>query len=251
MDPAHPTPESGGAAIRAEDLVVRYRRQTVLNGFSLEVRRGEAFAFLGPNGAGKTSTIKCLLGLVRPDSGRILLDGLPPADPASRRRVGFLPEAWYYRYLTPSEILGFYGGLFGLSRKVLKDRSKALLEEVGLGAVAAKPIGKFSKGMVQKVGLAQALIADPEILILDEPTSGLDPLARMQLRSLLEDLRGRGKTIFFSSHELSEVELMADTIAIVNRGRVIRSGPLKQVLGEAGEGHLERFFMDTIRGDAG
>ena len=234
------------SVIEIKDLKVGYGSKRVLDGLDLSVRQGEIFGFLGPNGAGKSTTIKAILGLLPPVSGSVTLHGLNSSDPRSRSRVGYLPEeTTYYRFLTATELLQFYGDVCGVPRDVQKNRIPVLLETVGLSHVARKRLDTFSKGMVQKVGLAQALVNDPETLILDEPTSGLDPLARMDLREVLKNLRAVGKTVFFSSHELSEVELLCDTIAIVKHGKLIKSGPTRQVLG-AGTTSLEKFFLETI-----
>lgn len=235
--------------IEIRDLTVRYAGKKAVDGLSFSVKTGEIFGFLGPNGSGKSTTIKSMLGLVFPDAGSVTVNGLPPSDPKSRAKIGFMPEeATYYRFLTPKEILSFYGKVFGMDRAERERRSGALLDLVGLSSVAAKPLGTFSKGMVQKVSLAQALIQDPDTLILDEPTTGLDPLAKMQLRAILSDLKKRGKTIFFSSHELSEVELLCDSIVIIQAGKVLRSGALKEVLGSQGPHSLEQFFLRTVQG---
>ncbi len=236
------------AVIDIRQLAVQYQGRRVLDSLSFSVLSGQIFGFIGPNGAGKSTTIKAVLGLVPYQGGSIKLHGLPPSDPESRRRVGFLPEeARYYGYLTPVEILTFYGRVFGVPRNLLKARIEKLLHLTGLESDARRFVGKFSKGMTQKVSLAQALINEPDTLILDEPTSGLDPLARLDLRSILEDLKKQGKTIFFSSHELSEVELLCDSIAMVKSGRLVKSGPVRDVLGSAQEKNLERFFLETIR----
>jgi ABC-2 type transport system ATP-binding protein len=232
--------------IEIKDLVVEYDKKRALDGLCLSVNPGEIFGFLGPNGAGKSTAIKTILGLVFPNSGQVRLHGLPPEDVRSRAAVGFLPEeATYYKFLTPVEILRFYGTVCGVSSRILKERTEKLLDLVGLAAVAGKKVSTFSKGMAQKIGLAQALIHDPATLILDEPTSGLDPLSRMELRNLLRKLRQEGKTIFFSSHELSEVELLCDTIAIIKSGKLVKAGPLHKVVGPQ-EQSLERFFLKTI-----
>ena len=237
------------SVIQINNVTVDYAHKRALDGLSLNVTRGEIFGFLGPNGAGKTTAIKALLGLIFPRSGHILLQGLPPTDPGSRRKVGFLPEeANYYRFLTPVEILTFYGDICNVPKDAMKKRIPRLLELVGLSEVKNKQVGTFSKGMTQKIGLAQVLIHEPETLILDEPTSGLDPLSRMGLRKILKDLKNEGKTIFFSSHELSEVELLCDSIAILKSGKLVKSGPLQEVLGPSDQ-HLERFFIRTIKGD--
>ncbi len=236
--------------IEINDLVVDYAHKRVLNGLSLNVRQGEIFGFIGPNGAGKSTTIKALLGLIFPTSGKVVLHGLSPSHPESRRKVGFLPEeANYYRFLTPIEILNFYGHICEVSRSVMAKRIPELLELVGLSDVKNKQIGTFSKGMTQKISLAQVLIHEPDTLILDEPTSGLDPISRMDLRKILKDLKDRGKTIFFSSHELSEVELLSDSIAILKDGKLVRSGSLNDILGKNDQ-HLERFFIQTIKGSS-
>ncbi len=233
--------------IDIQDLVVDYHHHRALQGLTLQVRQGEIFGFLGPNGAGKSTAIKTLLGLLFPTEGSVRVHGLSPDNPASRQKVGFLPEeASYYRFLTPVELLIFYGRLFGIPRAELKKRTEKLLQMLDLSEVAKKRIGTFSKGMMQKVSLAQTLINEPDTLILDEPTSGLDPLARLDLRRILVDLRKEGKTVFFSSHELSEVELLCDSIAILKAGRLVKAGSLDEVLGHHKDKNLERFFLETM-----
>ncbi len=237
-------------AIEVVDLVVHYGKHQALKSVSLSVPAGATFGFIGPNGAGKSTFIKTVLGLIPPTSGKVLLNGLPPKDPASRAKLGFVPEeANYYRYLTPEEILRFYGRIFGLNRSTLDTRVTELLKLVGLDAVRKKRASTFSKGMMQKISLAQALINDPDTLILDEPTSGLDPLAKLNLREILVRLRGQGKTLFFSSHELSEVALLSDSVAILVGGKVLVSGPRKEVVGD-GERNLERLFIQLVQGEA-
>lgn len=240
------------SVIEIDDLVVDYGSKRALDGLTLRVKKGQIFGFIGPNGAGKTTTIKALLGMIPISRGSVRLRGVCPSHPKSRHRIGFLPEeAVYYRFLTPLEILTFYGKFFHIPRGVLRQRIQRLLDLVGLADVARKHIGTFSKGMLQKVGLAQSLVNEPEILILDEPTSGLDPVARMDLRALLEDLRAKaGTTVFFSSHELSEVELLCDSIAILKSGRVVKGGELNDVLGVSRQINLERFFLDTMEGES-
>ena len=238
-------------ALEVQDLVVQYSDRRVVDGLSFQVGRGKTFGFLGPNGAGKSTTIKTLLGLVFPSSGEVSVHSLPPTDPRSRAKIGFMPEeATYYRYLTPREILDFYGRLFLIPRIELKKRSERLLELVGLAPYAGRQLGTFSKGMVQKVSLAQALINDPETLILDEPTTGLDPLAKAHLRVLLTELKKQGKTVFFSSHELSEAELLCDAVLIIKSGKALRGGTLDEVLAGQGAHSLEKFFLNTIEGAA-
>jgi ABC-2 type transport system ATP-binding protein len=235
-------------AIELSNVVVDYQKKRALDSVSLAVGSGQIFGFIGPNGAGKSTTIKALLGLLAPSRGTILVDGLPPSDPRSRRRVGFLPEeTHYYRFLTAAEALDFYGKLCGVPKAARRRRIPELLALVDLSSSARRALSGFSKGMMQRLGLAQALVNDPEILVLDEPTTGLDPISRLDLRRLLHEQKKKGKTVFFSSHELSEVELLCDSIAILHRGRVVKSGPLSEVLAGAGEGSLERFFVETIR----
>lgn len=233
--------------IAIRDLRVGYGKNPALHGVSLEVRPGETFGFIGPNGAGKSTTIKALLGLIPVYQGEIRLYGLSPDDPASRRRVGYLAEeAKYYPYLTPLETLEFYGRVCGLPKKERLYRAERLLDLVGLLPFARRRLSTLSKGTVQRVGLAQVLMNDPDTLVLDEPTSGLDPLGRLELHRILNDLKKKGKTVFFSSHELSEVELLCDSIAILKDGRIVRRGALEQVLGGR-EGHLERFFLEVMK----
>lgn len=235
------------SVIRADNLVVRYGPRTILDGVSLNVERGRIFGFIGPNGAGKSTFIKTLLGLVFPDSGSIALHGESPSAVSARRKIGYLPEETnYYKFLTPLESLAFYGKLCGLPKNIIAKRSEELLASVGLEDVKSKRVGTFSKGMAQKLSLAQALIHDPETLILDEPTSGLDPLARADLRELLTDLKKKGKTLFFSSHELSEVELLCDGVALIRAGRIAVQGPIKDVLSHS-EQNLEKLFVKLIR----
>ena len=202
-----------------------------LDGLSLTVRRGEIFGFLGPNGAGKTTTLKILLGLVRATSGRAFLLGESVGDVATRRRIGFLPESpYFYDYLTAEEFLGFYGQLAGLSRAVTTQRVDDLLQLVGLAEARGRQLRKFSKGMLQRIGLAQALIHDPELVILDEPMTGLDPVGRKQVRDLILSLRDRGKTVFFSTHILHDVEMICDRVGIVMKGRLVASGRVDELV---------------------
>ncbi len=207
-------------------------RHPVLRGVTLEVPRGGIYGFLGPNGAGKTTTLKILMGLLFADSGEVQLLGQTLGDPAARARIGFLPEApYFYDYLTGSELLDFMGRLFGLHAREARDRGAHLLRTVGLEGKGGLQLRKYSKGMLQRIGLAQALINDPELVILDEPMSGLDPLGRREIRDLILDLRRQGKTIFFSSHILADAEAICDAVAILMGGRVVREGSLDNLLG--------------------
>jgi ABC-2 type transport system ATP-binding protein len=207
-----------------------------LKSCSLTVYQGETFGLLGPNGAGKTTLLKLLLGIVRPSSGQGLLLGQPLGDRAVKQRVGYLPEnPYFYDYLTGWEFLQMAAGLFQIPTAVQRQRIPQLLELVGLSQSTArkKQMRQYSKGMLQRVGMAQALINDPELVFLDEPMSGLDPLGRYQMREIILSLQNQGKTIFFNSHILSEVEQICDRVAILAQGELICSGFLDQLLGPA------------------
>ena len=213
---------------------------------SISLGKGEVLGFLGTNGAGKTTTIKMLIGLIRPTSGTVRLFGGDPSDAAMRVRIGYMPEmAYYYPYLNVRELLSFYGGVCGMDKQSIKARTDELLEEVGLVEAVKRPLKAYSKGMLQRVGIAQALLNDPELLILDEPFTGLDPLARIHFRELLKKLRSQGKSIFFSSHELGEAELLCDNVAIMKKGRCIYHGPIDRLVGDGG-GNLERLFLEVL-----
>jgi len=204
-----------------------------LVGLDLEVRRGEIFGYLGPNGSGKTTTLKILMGLVHPDSGTASVLGMPLADRAWRSRVGYLPEhPYFYDYLTPSEYLDYAGRLFGLRASTRRERARDLLQRVGLSALGGIPLRRFSKGMMQRIGLAQALMNDPEVVFLDEPMSGLDPIGRRMVRDLILGLRKQGKTIFFSTHILPDAETLCDRVALIRGGRLLKVGRLDEILGQ-------------------
>jgi ABC-2 type transport system ATP-binding protein len=207
------------------------RRVLAVKGVSFEVERGDIFGFLGPNGAGKTTTIKMLTGLIRPTGGSARLFGETLPSTRSRKRLGFLPENPYvYPYLTPLEFVELCGRLSGLSRRVVRDRARTVLDQVGVLYAADRQVAKLSKGMLQRTGLAAALVADPELLVLDEPMSGLDPVGRKEVRDLILEERKKGRTIFFSTHILSDVETMCDRVTILRRGEVVVSGRLGELL---------------------
>lgn len=207
------------------------RKVTALSYLNLQVNEKEIFGFLGPNGAGKTTTLKLLMGLIYPTSGRAWLLGRELTNAAVKKDIGFLPEApYFYDYLTAYEFLRFYGGLFEIEKGLLKGRIESLLEMVGLSDNRHLPLGKFSKGMLQRIGIAQALINDPRLVILDEPMSGLDPIGRREIRDIILKLKSDGKTVFFSSHILSDAEMICDRVGILNRGKLINVGRLDEIL---------------------
>ncbi|MBU4304421.1 MAG: ABC transporter ATP-binding protein [Candidatus Omnitrophica bacterium] len=235
-----------------KEVSVTYRGKAyskdALRNLSLSVNRGEVFGFLGPNGAGKTTTIKSILNLLYPTQGSIFVFDSPSFHPRVRQRIGYMPEiAQYYWYLTPRELMMMYAGFFGIKKNDALRKIDGLCALVGLEKEAGVLMKNFSKGMMQKVSLAQALINDPELLILDEPTSGLDPVARMKVRDIIKDLKAKGTTVFFSSHELSEVELISDRIGILNAGRMVTVADMKDILSQKGHRQsLERYFLDII-----
>lgn len=217
--------------IRVTDLRAGYptgfRRvwREVLSGLSFEVPRGTITGYLGVNGAGKTTTIKVLVGINRPSGGEAAIGGHPTGSPEAQRLLGYFPEApFFYDGLSGRELLDFYGRLAGMERSARSARAEALLEEVGLGEAKEVPVKSYSKGMRQRLGLAQALVADPELLILDEPLDGLDPMGRLHLRGLIERQRELGKTVFFSSHVLSDVEAVSDHLVVLDGGQVAYAG---------------------------
>ena len=206
-------------------------RRTVVRDLSLEVRRGEIYGFLGGNGAGKTTTIKMIVGLIFPDRGSVEILGVDSRRAAARRGLGFLPENPYFHdYLTAEEFLRYYGRLYGLGGADLARRVRATLERVGLADQGGTALRKFSKGMVQRVGVAQAILADPALVILDEPMSGLDPIGRRDVRDILLELKGRGTTLFFSSHILQDAEMICDRVGILSEGRLVKEGTLGELL---------------------
>jgi ABC-2 type transport system ATP-binding protein len=213
-------------------LGIRGRRILVIDRLDLEVEQGEIFGFLGPNGAGKTTTIKLLVGLLRPTAGQAWILGRPIEDVNVKRDIGFLPEApYFYEYLTGEEFLRFYGQLFGLGGIVLDKKIDQMLELVELQDARQLALRKYSKGMLQRIGLAQALINDPQLIILDEPMSGLDPIGRRQVRDIILQLRDENKTVFFSTHILPDVEMICDRVGILVKGRLRAVGAVHELLG--------------------
>jgi ABC-2 type transport system ATP-binding protein len=209
----------------------RKRSRRALDGLTLAVDRGEIFGLLGPNGAGKTTTLKLLLRLIFPTSGYAAILGLPVSDVRSHARLGYLPEnPSFYDHLTAAEFMHYAGWLAGLPERTRRLRAAELLERVGLTGSTGVAVRKFSKGMVQRLGIAQALIHDPELLILDEPMSGLDPLGRRQVRDLILELRRQGKTVLFSTHILADAEALCDRVAVLDRGRLQGQGSLREIL---------------------
>lgn len=204
---------------------------TVLDGLTLSIGEGQIYGFLGPNGSGKTTTLKILLGLMHATTGRVEVLGKPAGNVMVRKRIGFLPESpYFYDYLTAEEFLTFYGHLAGLDRVELNKRVTHLLEIVGLVDARTRQLRKFSKGMLQRVGLAQALIHDPELVILDEPMSGLDPVGRKQVRDLILGLRDQGKTVFFSTHIIPDVEMICDRVGVLAKGKLLATGRVEELV---------------------
>jgi ABC-2 type transport system ATP-binding protein len=224
-------------AIRTEDLTkdfsIGFWRPTpyrALDGLNLEVPAGETFGFLGPNGAGKTTTLKLLMQLIYPTSGRAEILQRPVGDVDVKRRIGYLPESpYFYDYLTAEELLDYFARLFGYEPAERRRRVSALLDQVGIAAERRLPLRKFSKGMIQRVGIAQALLNDPEVVFLDEPMSGLDPLGRREVRNLILSLRDRGATVFFSSHVLSDAEALCNRVAVLAGGRLVAQGLISEL----------------------
>jgi ABC-2 type transport system ATP-binding protein len=239
--------------IRIQDLRVEYRtrefrQQTkvALTGLNLDVHAGEVFGFLGPNGAGKTTTMNVLLGYVNATSGSASLFGVDVRQPIARQRIGYLPEmTYYYKFLTAEELLRFYARIFDIPKAETEARVDRLLKLVELDDARKRTIKSYSKGMQQRVGLAQALINDPDLLILDEPTSGLDPLGRMKVREIIQRLKNEGKTVFFSSHELGEVETVCDRVAIIHEGCLRVEGRVDDLVQQYGM-NLEKIFLKIV-----
>jgi len=242
-----------GNVVEIQNLRVEYRgrhgataAKVAVNNLSLTVSAGEVFGFLGPNGAGKTTTMNVLLGFVNATGGEARLFDVNVREPIARQRIGYLPElTYYYKFLTAEELLRFYARVFGIPRGKADQRIATLVKLVELEHACQRPIKTYSKGMQQRVGLAQALINNPDLLILDEPTSGLDPLGRMKVREIIQRLKQEGKTVFFSSHELGEVETVCDRVAIIHQGELKVEGKVSDLVTRY-QCDLERIFLKII-----
>lgn len=235
--------------LRVEYLNREFQKtpKVALQGLNLEIQAGEVFGFLGPNGAGKTTTMNVLLGFVQPTSGSAALFGIDVRQPISRQRIGYLPElTYYYKFLTGEELLRFYARIFNLPSNQTERRIEQLIALVEMGHAAKRPIKSYSKGMQQRIGLAQALINDPDLLILDEPTSGLDPLGRMKVREIIQRLKSEGKTVFFSSHEMGEVETVCDRVAILHQGQLQAEGRVQDLVAAHQADNLEQVFLEIV-----
>ncbi len=207
------------------------RKTTAVDGISFAVERGEVFGFLGPNGAGKTTTMKVLMGLIHATAGKARVLDAPVGDRKARTRLGYLPEnPYFYDYLSAMELLHMVGRLYGLDRTTREKRARGLLDRLGLTHAEKRPLRGYSKGMLQRAGLAQALMGDPELVVLDEPMSGLDPIGRKEVRDLIGDLRGQGKTVFFCTHILADANLVCDRVGILVGGKLQEVGPLGELL---------------------
>ena len=236
-------------ALDIKKLLVTFRKGksvvTALDNIDLSLPKGRVLGFIGPNGAGKTTAMHAMLGFIRPDSGSIKLMGTDINESISLSKIGYLQEnPDTYGFLTGRELLLTSARLFKLSRKVGKSRADRLISEMNLKDAADRRISTYSRGMTQRICLAQALINDPDLIILDEPTGGLDPFGRMHIRNIIASLKDQGKTVLFSSHELSEVELVCDDIAIISRGAIVAQGPTAKLI--SGDESLERFFMRVV-----
>jgi ABC-2 type transport system ATP-binding protein len=252
-DQRHQSPPGRGAVISIQNLRIEYRSTEVgsatkvaVKDLTLAVHAGEVLGFLGPNGAGKTSTMNVLLGFVPPTSGTANIFGVNVQETIARQRLGYLPElTYYYKFLTAEELLRFYARIFDIPKAERERRIDEVLKLVELEHARKRPIKTYSKGMQQRVGLAQALINNPDLLILDEPTSGLDPLGRMKVRDIIKRLKNEGKTVFFSSHELGEVETVCDRVAIMHQGELRVLGRVDN-LAQQHQCNLEQLFLKIV-----
>lgn len=241
------------AALSLESLTKIYRKSHLgrtttflgVENISLNIRPGEVFGLLGLNGSGKTTTIKLILGLLFPTSGSVRVFGNAAPDMEAKRQIGYLPEVpYFYKYLTAREVLKFYGQLSGIDPKILPQRIDDVLNSVRMAEHAGRPMREYSKGMLQRVGLAQAMLHDPRIMVFDEPVTGLDPLGLKEMRDLIQSLNRAGKTIFFSSHSISEVEKVCHRVGILVKGKLARLAEQGEWAGR--EGSLEEIFVQTV-----
>jgi ABC-2 type transport system ATP-binding protein len=232
--------------IVVEGLVKRFGRVLALNGIDFDVPSATVLGLLGPNGAGKTTTMNVLLGYVNPTGGAAYLFDVNVREPIARQRIGYLPElTYYYKFLTVEELLRFYARIFEIPKAEVEPRIDQLLKLVELDHARKRPIRTYSKGMQQRAGLAQALINNPDLLLLDEPTSGLDPLGRMKVREIIQRLKNEGKTVFFSSHELGEVETICDRVAILHQGELKVEGRVTDLVNQY-QCNLEQVFLKVV-----
>jgi len=209
------------------------KKVKILKGISLDVKQGEIFGYLGPNGAGKTTTLKCILGLIFPEEGEIKIFGLPNLSIQAKEQIGFLPEnPYFYDYLTASEFLHFYSQLSTSKKNEKEEKINSLLHLVGLEQSAKLQLRKFSRGMLQRIGMAQTLLNDPSLVLLDEPLGGLDPIGRKEIRDIIISLKEKGKTVFLSSHILQDIEMICDRVAVIVNGRIINQGKLQDLISE-------------------
>lgn len=247
VEPSRNSSSHGEVIIQTRDLNKTYRPpfsrtgKTALHGLTIDVRRGEIFGLVGPNGSGKTTTLKLLLGLIKPTGGSVEIFGHGPRDVAVKKRIGFLPDGpYFYDHLNSYEVLDFYGKLFGFDKATRQSRSEEILDMVGLNKVDRKRVIRtYSKGMMQRVGLAQALLNDPELLFLDEPTTGLDPIGARQMKDAILQVRDAGKTVLLCSHLLADVQAICDRVAILSEGNLVKFGTVPELVGPSQ--HFEVF----------
>lgn len=242
----NPVIQLDGLRVEYKSKELGQQTKIAVRDLSLEVHGGQVFGFLGPNGAGKTTTMNVLLGFVNATGGTARIFGVDVRQPIARQRIGYLPElTYYYKFLTAEELLRFYARIFRISKSDTDRRIDEILKLVELEHARKRQIRTYSKGMQQRAGLAQALINDPDLLILDEPTSGLDPLGRMKVRNIIQRLKSDGKTVFFSSHELGEVETVCDRVAILHQGELKIEGSVEDLKRQY-QTHLEAIFLKLV-----
>jgi len=229
----------------SKDFYIGHKKIKAVNNLTLTVNKGEVFGFMGPNGAGKTTTLKLLLGFLLPSNGEILINNLSPSNISTKKHIGFLPEnPFFYKYLTGFEFLFFCGKLFQIPSDILKKRISKLLKIISLKKDQNTSLRYYSKGMLQRMGIAQSLINNPDLIIFDEPMSGLDPLGRKDVKDIIIDLKNQGKTVFFSTHILEDVEAVCDRIGIIHKGKLLACGKIKTLTNGKS---LESYFMKIIK----